>query len=68
MVYKGGMNALLFKVFLQRLTKDTDQKIFLILDNLKVHHAKIIQQWQKEHSEQIEIFFPTSLRTTVQPR
>ncbi len=67
MVYKGGMNAVLFKVFLQRLTKDTDQKIFLILDNLRVHHAKIIQQWQKEHSDQIEIFFPTSLRTAVQP-
>ncbi len=68
MVYKGGMNAKLFKVFLQRLTKDTDQKIFLILDNLRVHHAKIVQQWQKEHSDQIELFFPTTLRTTVQPR
>lgn len=61
MVYKGGMNAKLFKVFLQRLVKDSDQKIFLILDNLKVHHAKIIQAWQKEHSDQIELFFPTSI-------
>ncbi len=66
MVYKGGMNAILFRTFLKRLTKDTDKKIFLILDNLKVHHAKIIQQWQKEHSDQIEIFFPTTVRTTVQ--
>jgi transposase len=66
MVYKGGMNAILFRTFLKRLTKDTDTKIFLILDNLKVHHAKIIQAWQKEHSDKIEIFFPTSIRSTIQ--
>lgn len=68
MVYKGGMNANLFKVFLQRLVKDTDKKIFLILDNLKVHHAKIIQIWQKENSDRIEIFFPASVRSATQPR
>ena len=61
MVYKGGMNAKLFKKFLQRLIKDSDKKIFLILDNLKVHHAKIIQAWQKQNSDKIEIFFPPSL-------
>lgn len=66
MVYKGGMNASLFKTFLQRLLKDTDKKVFLILDNLKVHHAKLIQQWQKENSDNIEIFFPTAVRTTIQ--
>jgi transposase len=61
MVYKGGMNVPLFKTFLQRLIKDADRKIFLIVDNLKVHHAKVIQKWQKEHVEEIEIFFPASV-------
>lgn len=64
MAYKGGMNTNLFKIFLQRLIKDTDKKIFLILDNLKVHHAKIIQAWQKQHSDKIEIFFPTTILPT----
>lgn len=68
MVYKGGMNAILFKTFLKRLVKDVNQekskKIFLILDNLKVHHAKIIQKWQKENSDKIEIFFPTPILPT----
>ena len=68
MVYKGGMNAKLFLVFLKRLIKDTDQKTFLILDNLKVHHAKIVQQWQKEHADRIELFFPTSVLSSRQPR
>ena len=61
MVYHGGMNAKLFKLFLERLTKDTDQKVFLIVDNLRVHNAKLIQAWQKKHSDKIEIFFPTSI-------
>lgn len=58
MAYKGGMNARLFLVFLKRLTKDTDKKVFLIVDNLRVHHAKIVQAWQKQNEEKIELFFP----------
>lgn len=61
MTYKGGMNASLFKIFLERLVKDTDKKIFLIVDNLRVHHAKIIQKWQNDHKKEIEIFFPSSI-------
>lgn len=61
MVYNGGMNAKIFKIFLKRLVKDSDKKIFLILDNLKVHHAKIVQEWQRKNSERIEIFFPTTV-------
>lgn len=68
MAYKGGMNARLFKIFIQRLTRDTDKKIFLIVDNLRVHHAKIIQEWQKEHEKELEIFFPTSLLSSRQSR
>jgi len=64
MVYKGGMNTRLFKTFLQRLVRDTDEKIFLILDNLRVHHAKIIQKWTKDNSDKIEIFFPTTIFPT----
>lgn len=61
MAYKGGLNTRLFKIFLHRLIQDTDKKIFLIVDNLRVHHAKIIQQWQKNHAKEIEIFFPTTI-------
>lgn len=68
MVYKGSMNVKLFKTFLQRLVKDTDKKIFLIVDNLKVHHAKIIKTWQNEHKKEIEIFFPASVFSTRQSR
>lgn len=64
MAYKGGMNAKLFKVFLKRLIKDTDRKIFLIVDNLRVHHAKIIQKWEQENTNKIKLFFPTAIFPT----
>lgn len=34
-----------FIAFLRRLIKDAEQKAFLIVDNLKVHHAKKITAW-----------------------
>jgi hypothetical protein len=40
MFYDGGLNADRFIAFLRRLIKDAEQKVFLIVDNLKVHHAR----------------------------
>ncbi|MFZ2975500.1 MAG: IS630 family transposase [Candidatus Moraniibacteriota bacterium] len=58
MVYRGGMNIALFLKFLKRLSQDTDKKILLILDNLKVHHGKKVQNWAKENEDKITLFFP----------
>jgi transposase len=57
MCYNGAMNAELFVRFLKRLTKDQPRKIFLIVDNLKVHHSKVVQEWLEEHHDNIELFF-----------
>lgn len=57
MCYNGAMNAKLFIRFLKQLTKDQPQKIFLIVDNLRVHHAIIVRQWLEEHNAKIELFF-----------
>ena len=37
MLYQGALNADRFIAFLRRLIKDAAQKVFLIVDNLKVH-------------------------------
>jgi transposase len=57
MVYEGALQIPTFLTFLRRLTKDTDRKIFLIVDNLRVHHAKKVQEWTERHSDLIELFF-----------
>jgi transposase len=57
MVYEGALNAGLFLAFLKRLIKGAERKIFLILDNLRVHHAKPVQTWVAAHSDRIELVF-----------
>jgi len=44
MTYSGTMNAQRFIIFLKRLIKGANKKIYLILDNLKVHHSKLVKQ------------------------
>jgi hypothetical protein len=38
MVYREAMNAGLMIKFLVRVVRDAGRQMFLILDNLKVHH------------------------------
>lgn len=57
MIYSENMNSDKFIEFLTQLIKNNEQKIFLILDNLKVHHSYIVKDWVKENQEKIELFF-----------
>lgn len=43
--------------FMRRLVNDTKRKVFLVLDNLRIHHAKKVSAWLEKHKEQIEVFF-----------
>jgi transposase len=56
-VFEGTMHADLLIGFFKRLIKGTDRKMFLILDNLKVHHARKVKAWLAEHEDQIEVFY-----------
>jgi transposase len=57
MLYDGALNADRFITFLRRLIKDAGQKVFLIVDNLKVHHAKLVKDWVAAHRHEIELFY-----------
>jgi len=43
--------------FMRRLVADTKRKVYLILDNLRIHHAKIVSKWLSEHKSEIEVFY-----------
>jgi len=53
----GALNVDRFLTFLRRLIKDAAQKVFLVVDNLKVHHAKQVKAWVQSHRHQIELFY-----------
>ena len=57
MLFEESFAADVFLKFIKRLTKGSDIKIFLILDNLRVHHAKILKPWLEENKGRIELFY-----------
>jgi transposase len=67
MVFKGALNVRLFHRFLKRLIMRAKGKIFLILDNLPVHHAKILKPWLEKHIDRIELFFLPSYSPELNP-
>src|SRR4051794_4928079 len=56
-LYDGALNAARFIAFLRRLIKDAGQKVVLIVDNLKVHHAAKVTDWVKAHAHEIELCY-----------
>lgn len=67
MLYKETMTAPVFIKFLSRLVKDAKSKIFLILDNHRVHHSKDVKAWLEKHREQIELFYLPSYSPELNP-
>jgi len=67
MVYRDTMTAQTMIRFMRRLTKDVGRKVFLIVDNLRVHHSKLVRQWLEEHREQIEVFYLPSYSPELNP-
>jgi transposase len=61
------MTAKVLVKFMSRLIKDADRKVFLILDNLRVHHSKVVKAWLEENKEQIEVFYLPSYSPELNP-
>ena len=57
MCFAGALNAALFIVFLRRLIASGSGKLFLIVDNLRVHHSVKVSRWVEAHRDEIELFF-----------
>ena len=56
MLYRESMTAKVLIKFMSRLIKDSPRKVFLILDNLRVHHSRVVQEWLKTNEEKIKVF------------
>lgn len=67
MINNGGLNVKTVIVFLRRLLMSTKKKVFLILDNLRVHHAKKVKEWLKKQNNKIELFFLPSYSPEYNP-
>jgi transposase len=74
--FEGAINADILIDFMKRLVKDAKagatqtqgcNKVFLILDNLRVHHSKPVKAWLEENKEHIEVFYLPSYSPELNP-
>ena len=66
-VFDGNMNSEVLIDFMKRLIKDAARKVYLILDNLRVHHAKVVRAWLDEHPDEIEVFYLPAYSPELNP-
>ena len=57
MLYLETMTAVLLIMFLKRLCRESGRKIYVIMDNLRVHHSKKLRKWLKANQEKIKVFY-----------
>jgi transposase len=56
-LYDGSINSGRVLEFVKQLIKYRRRKIFLILDNAKTHHSRMLREWLKDKEDRIEIFY-----------
>lgn len=57
MLYSDAINSERLIEFMQALIKTAGgKKVFFILDNLRVHHSKKVQEWVNDHKDRIALF------------
>ena len=67
MVVDGAVKAPDLLRFLQRLIRDAQRKVFLILDRLKVHRAHLTRDWLAKHRSEIQVHYLPSYSPELNP-
>jgi transposase len=56
-LHEGSINGELVLDFVKRLIRNKKNKIFLILDNAKTHHSKMLKEWVRKNKDKIKLFY-----------
>ena len=66
-IFEGTMNADILIDFMMRLINRSERKVFLILDNLRVHHCQPVKEWLEKHKKMIEVFYLPAYSPELNP-
>ena len=66
-VFSGALNTKILIGFMKRLVHGRQKRVFLILDNLRVHHSKAVKKWLAENAERIQVFYLPSYSPELNP-
>jgi len=69
MIVDGNFNHERLIEFFEAVIKQTGRKVFLILDNLGVHHCKPVKEWLgvRKNKKRIEVFYLPSYSPELNP-
>ena len=57
-LYDESINIDRFIDFCKKIIESNNgKKVYLIVDNLRVHHAKLVRAWEEENSKYIRLFY-----------
>lgn len=57
MALKEPLNTEIFITFLKQIIKYRKRKIILIVDNLRVHHSRLVKEWVEQNKHRIELYY-----------
>lgn len=57
LLYSEAIDADRLIGFMAGLLRDAGRRVFLLLDNLRVHHSKKVREWVKERPDKIALFY-----------
>ena len=67
MFYKETMSAQKLIEFMERIIRSNERKVFLISDNLRVHHSKALNGFLTENAAFIKLFYLPSYSPDLNP-
>jgi transposase len=69
MFFDNSINADIFELFCEKLIKGKDCPVYLIVDNLRVHRAKVLSPWFDEQKalNKLLIFYLPSYSPELNP-
>ena len=66
-LYNGPLSSLKYIRFLNALCKQIPKTVILVVDNLKVHHSKLVKRWLRKHSGKIHVFYLPAYSPELNP-
>lgn len=67
MVFHENFTSEIFLQFLKRLIRQSDRKVFLIVDNHRAHKSKTVNKWLTENVKRIKLYYLPSYCPELNP-
>ena len=67
MVFNDNFTEVVFLKFLKKFIRQSDRKVFLIVDNHRSHKSKKVKEWLRDNMDHIKLFYLPSYCPELNP-